>query len=75
MDYFDGVTPEQCWRNDLLNELRELNRNLRKSEEAVPVEDKPEGDDSKHENDTGVVQGERGTERVRGGKRGQSSTR
>jgi hypothetical protein len=29
MNHFDGITPEQLWKNDLLNELRENNRLLR----------------------------------------------
>lgn len=29
MDHFEGITPEQRWRNDLLNEQRETNRLLR----------------------------------------------
>lgn len=29
MDHYEGITPDQRWRNDLLNEMRENNRLLR----------------------------------------------
>lgn len=30
MNHFDGITPEQRWRNDLLNEQRKTNELLNK---------------------------------------------
>ncbi|WP_339283672.1 hypothetical protein [Paenibacillus sp. FSL R5-0486] len=29
MDHFDGVTPEQRWKNELLREIKNLNNNIR----------------------------------------------
>lgn len=38
MNHFDGITPDQRWKNEVLNELRELNKLLR---EQKPVQEKP----------------------------------
>jgi len=29
MDHYEGITPDQRWRNEMLNEQRETNRILR----------------------------------------------
>ncbi|WP_157764416.1 hypothetical protein [Paenibacillus riograndensis] len=38
MNHFDGITPEQRWKNDVLNELREINRQLK---EQQPAQESP----------------------------------
>lgn len=39
MDHFDGVTPEQRWKNDLLREIKRMNINMEKQlERDVPVD-------------------------------------
>ena len=30
MDHFDGVTPEQRWKNELLREIKRMNTNMEK---------------------------------------------
>lgn len=30
MDHFEGVTPEQRWKNDMLDEIRRMNANMEK---------------------------------------------
>lgn len=39
MNHFQGINPDERWRNDLLNELRKLNEHLQ-AKELVP-EPKP----------------------------------
>lgn len=45
MDHFDGVTPEQRWKNDMLHYMRENNRLLNEmlinKEPKVPVKEEP----------------------------------
>lgn len=38
MDHFEGVTPENRWKNDVLNELRDLNRMLKEFQPPKKVE-------------------------------------
>lgn len=46
MNHFDGVTPEQRWKNELLSEIKRLNANMeQQSERDKPQEttaDQPE---------------------------------
>lgn len=37
MDHFDGVTPEQRWKNELLREIKRMNANV----EQLLKQDKP----------------------------------
>jgi len=38
MDHFEGVTPEQRWKNDMLREIRRMNANM----EQLLERDKPQ---------------------------------
>ena len=46
MDHFEGVTPEQRWKNDMLSELRRMNDNM----EQLLERDKPkeEAENTEH---------------------------
>lgn len=48
MDHFDGITPEQRWKNDMLHYMRENNRLLNEmlinKEPKEPVEEVNEDD-------------------------------
>ncbi|KAA8747107.1 hypothetical protein [Paenibacillus sp. UASWS1643] len=43
MDHFDGVTPEQRWKNELLREIKRLNANTEQllERDKQAEEDKP----------------------------------
>ncbi|WP_145413802.1 hypothetical protein [Paenibacillus xylanexedens] len=38
MDHFEGVTPEQRWKNDMLREIKRMNANM----EQLLERDKPQ---------------------------------
>lgn len=43
MDHFEGVTPEQRWKNDMLREIKRMNANMEKMlDERVKVTEQPE---------------------------------
>ncbi|MBB6694381.1 hypothetical protein H7B90_23575 [Cohnella xylanilytica] len=35
MDHFNGITPEERWKNDILNELRAIRQHLERNAQAV----------------------------------------
>lgn len=35
MDHYEGITPDQRWRNDLLNEIRAIRQHLERNAQAV----------------------------------------
>ncbi|MCP1134333.1 hypothetical protein NKT34_13595 [Paenibacillus polysaccharolyticus] len=48
MDHFEGVTPEQRWKNDMLREVRRINANMEQllkqdhPQDEVETVDQPE---------------------------------
>jgi hypothetical protein len=42
MNHFDGITPEQRWRNDVLEELRNIRKLLERQEPTTVGSDKKE---------------------------------
>jgi hypothetical protein len=35
MNHYEGITPDQRWRNDLLNEMRQIRQLLERNAQAV----------------------------------------
>lgn len=40
MNHFQGITPEERWKNDLLNEVRQIRQALERNAQAVEAEPK-----------------------------------